>query len=203
MSSALRSGYESDKIVVEVVVEPSSGRILRSDDPAFPRARGTRQQLPLSRELARSAEPPAEPSPPAGTSPPSEVPPVRDPISVLRTWPVSTLDRDDASALPRQTLRAPSPGPHFDDKIRLAHLALDLYRELEASAGRASSARPAGGEPASACADRRCQARDHVLRGALVEACLLVQRVALMSPELGRQDEVIARVRDLLAMIES
>jgi hypothetical protein len=100
-------------------------------------------------------------------------------------------------------LRAPSPGPHLDDKIRLAHLALDLYHELEATAGHACGARPtAGGEPASACGDRRCQARANALRGALVEACLLVQRVAMLSPELTRQDDVIARVRDLLAMIE-
>jgi hypothetical protein len=191
-----------DKIVVEVVVEPTSGRILRADDPGFIRARGTRQQFPVLRPLgivatgtgtiaAQSAPPPVPPAPA----------PVRDPIAVLRTYPVSTLDREDPTATPRQALRAPSPGAHLDDKIRLAHLALELYSELE-STGHACGAPLTASEPTRACGDRRCQARTNALRGALVEACLLVQRVALLSPELDRQGDVVARLRELLSVIE-
>ena len=188
--SALRGDFET-KIVVELVVEPTSGRILRGDEIGHVRARGTRQNFPLrppplasgTGTIAAQRPPPEDPVP--------TPPPVRDPVAVLRTYPVSTLDRQDPAALPRQTLRASSPGPHLDNKIQLAHLALDLYRELESTR-----------EAASTCADRRCQARTQALRGALVEACLLVQRVAMMSPDLPRHDDIIERLRDLLAMIE-
>lgn len=194
--SSLRSSRDSeDKIVVEVVVEPTSGRILRDHEIGYVRARGTRQNLPLRPPgiVATGTGTIAAQAPPVDELAP---PPVRDPIAVLRAYPVS-LERQEASAQPRQTLRAPSPGPHLDDKIRLAHLALDLFRELEASGGHACG----GHEPAAACGDMRCQARADALRGALVEACLLVQRIAMMSPELTRHDDVVARLRDLLAAI--
>jgi hypothetical protein len=198
--SALGRGSE-DKIVVELVVEPTSGRILRGDEPGYVRARGTRQNFPPLRPpmitasgtgTIQAQSPPPDPSCESIREPAR--PPVLDPVAVLRSYPVSTLDRQDATAQPRQTLRAPSPGPHLDDKIRLAHLALDLYRELEA---------PAGHGAAHVCEDRRCHGRMHALRGALVEACLLVQRVAMMSPELTRHDEVVDRLRDLLAAIDA
>lgn len=217
--SSLPRGFE-DKIVVELVVEPTSGRILRNDDPGYLRARGTRQQFPLLRPPANLASgtgtlaaqsPPHDEAPRGAPRDPAmrdsirdpARPPVRDPVAVLRTYPVSLVDRQDASARPRETLRAPSAGPHLDDKIRLAHLALDLYRELEVGQGHTCGTLSTGRDAASACADRRCQARTSALRGALIEACLLVQRVAMMSPDLVRHDEVAARLRDLLAAIES
>jgi hypothetical protein len=154
MSSLRRSDTE-DRIVVEVVVEPTSGRILRGDELGYVRARGTRQNLPL--------RPPAVVASGTGTiaaqAPPADEPaaaPVRDPVAVLRAYPVSTLDRQSEAAQSRQTLRAPSPGPHLDDKMRLAHLALDLYRELEG--GHACGTR----EPqsrAQTCAVRRAPTR--------------------------------------------
>jgi hypothetical protein len=172
-----------DKMVVEVEApEPA----LRARDPAEIRAKGTRQQMPLIRDPG-----------------PGEPPASRDPVDVLRMWPVSTRPTlGEPAAEPRATLRAPSPGPHLDEKVRLAHLALDLYRELEDIQCAALRAPPVARDHALVCHDPRCTARANALRGALIEACLLVQRLALMTPERTSGDEVDDRVRDLLALID-
>lgn len=205
-----------DKIVVETLELETPRR--RADEPV--RAKGTRQQEPLVRpadnediadngpalvprgtrdmdERARARERAL-----SHTREPTRIPTVRDPIEVLKLWPVSSEPRADTStARQRATLPAPSPGPHLDDKIKLAHLALDLFRELEAGT------HAERGEPAlqlrlaGDCEDPRCRARANALRGALVEACLLVQRIALMASPRER-DEMDDRLRDLLALID-
>lgn len=110
----------------------------------------------------------------------------RDPVAVLRMWPAS----------PRPAATMPAVARRIDDKVVLAHLALDLFRELgqlEASHG----ATLAPGEPA--CANPACEARIDALRGGLVEACLLVQRLVMM-PATAAEAE--ARVHELLALID-
>ncbi len=160
------------------------------------RAKGTRQQMPLIR--------PGDD--PATRAPELRDPAIRDPIEVLKQWPVSAepgpaVPRPTAPPSSRPTLRAPSSGPHLDEKIRLAHLALDLYRELEDGQLAAPVAPPVARSHVGGCQDPVCQAQANALRGALVEACLLVQRMALISP-LHQRDEVEDRLRDLLALID-
>lgn len=162
---------DDDKIVVEALEPPVRDQL----------AKGTRRQV----ALVRPPEPAAAPEPP----------PLRDPIDVLKMWPVSSEAGETAQH--RATLRAPSPGPHLDDKIRLAHLALDLYRELEAGPTGPGAALHRG--PTGDCDDPRCQARTNALRGALVEACLLVQRIALMTAD--ERSAVDDRLRELLSWI--
>jgi hypothetical protein len=99
-------------------------------------------------------------------------------------------------------LPGPSANHRFEDKIALAHLALDLYRELEEPQAMAlGTARVPRAAP-EGCDNQRCAARTNALRGALVEACLLVQRVALATPEPIAADEVEDRLRDLLALLD-
>jgi len=212
------SDDSDDKIVVETLdfdgpAQAYGGEAVvpHPDEPI--RAKGTRQQTPLVRPpdttlaaVPRSTRDGVERSRAVSrtteralshTREPARIPTVRDPIEVLKMWPVSSEQRADTSnARQRQTLRAPSPGPHLDEKIKLAHLALDLYRELEVERG----GRPLHRGHAGDCADPSCQARTNALRGALVEACLLVQRIALTAPSEQR-DEVDARLRDLLALM--
>ena len=130
----------------------------------------------------------------------------RDPAEVLRMWPHSTGVPEYCAASgtppPSPAPCTPAPAPKLcpNDKIVLAHLALDLYREIDDLQGDACGAHPAQSAPAIACSNQGCEARINVLRGALVEACLLVQRVVMLTPEA--KGEVEQRVRALLKLIE-
>jgi len=213
------SDDSDDKIVVETLdfegpAQPFDGEAAQPHAGEPIRAKGTRQQTPLVRppdttlatvprstrdvgERARAVSRTTERAL-SHTREPTRIPTVRDPIEVLKMWPVSSEPcADPSNARQRATLRAPSPGPQLDEKIKLAHLALDLYRELELERGAAPLHR---GHPGD-CADPSCQARSNALRGALVEACLLVQRIALTAPSQQR-DEVDDRLRDLLALMD-
>jgi hypothetical protein len=113
----------------------------------------------------------------------------RDPVAVLKMWP--------ATARPPEP--APPPVPlvrrRVDDKVALAHLALDLYREL----GQLDAAHGHGNGAAAGCGNQACEARISALRGGLVEACLLVQRVVMMPGAIaGVEDDV----RELLALVD-
>jgi hypothetical protein len=129
----------------------------------------------------------------------------RDPADVLRMWPHS-IGVPEACAAPCTPAPAPAPSPSPsgklcpNDKIVLAHLALDLYREIDDVQGDTCGTHPAQSDAAIACNNQGCEARINVLRGALVEACLLVQRVVMMTP--GTKGEVDQRVRELLKLIE-
>jgi hypothetical protein len=223
-------GDSEEKIVVDAeeldtMASACSTPTARSDDPVIVRAKGTREQLPLTRRRSREriAVLTAEPSPPSPrppippplvVAPPSldTAPPVlacppspprtRDPVDVLRMWPHSIGVPIDPSSPPRARLRAPSAGRPLEDKVALAHLALDLYRELEDVQRLVHGTLPAV-RGASAHCDAQCQARTDALRGALVEACLLVQRAVLLTPsETLAKDEVDDRVRDLLSLVD-
>src|SRR5262249_11386190 len=92
----------------------------------------------------------------------------RDPVEVLRMWPHSSSVH---GGCPAPAAPAEPAGKHrADDKIALAHLAIDLFREIE------------GLPPAAAtCNHQGCEARIQALRGAVIEACLLVQRAVMMT----------------------
>jgi hypothetical protein len=190
----MSSGGESsdDKVVVDVAAPaaPCSPRgvraAARADELPGVRAKGTREQLPLPRPPDASAS--------------EGAPRERDLVEVLRLWPHSSGAHGATATLPRATLRAPSAGSQLDDKIVLAHLALDLYRELEQLQAR--SAPHASRGAVGVCRDPSCAERTDALRGALIEACLLVQRVALLTPAATSQSEVDDRVRSLLALID-
>ncbi|MEO7735281.1 MAG: hypothetical protein ABIY55_30290 [Kofleriaceae bacterium] len=126
----------------------------------------------------------------------------RDPIEVLRMWPHSADAVEDPRTVSRATLPAPSVRHRLDDKIVLAHLALDLYRELAEVQADTRGTLPASRVPAVACQDARCQARTNALSGALIEACLLVQRVALMAPTASGKADVAECLRGLVALID-
>ena len=124
----------------------------------------------------------------------------RDPVAVLRAWPHSTGTAAEPAPLPAGTLPS-ARRRRVQDKIALAHLALDLYQELDqlqAIVQHADDVCPSDTEAAS-CSDPRCAATTDMLRGALVEACLLVQRVA-MTPPADRQD-IEDRIHELLAVL--
>lgn len=113
----------------------------------------------------------------------------RDPAEVLRMWPASV------SPAPA---RAPTKGSHgVNDKVELAHLALELYREL----GQVDQigAMECASHELEACTNQACEARINALRGGLVEACLLVQRVVMMS---SATSGVEADVREILALLD-
>jgi len=84
----------------------------------------------------------------------------------------------------------------------LAHLALDLFREIEQLQTIVERAQgPAPCEPrGGACTDPQCAARTDILRGALVEACLLVQRVAMMPPT--ERVDIEDRIHELLEVLQ-
>jgi hypothetical protein len=205
-------GNSEDKVVVDPAGPEATGPsralapALRDDDRKGVRARGTREQ-PVScppeapvarrrdlRELGRAAAAPV-----AGSRGIRELD--RDPVEVLRMWPHSTGLEGHVAAT-RARLPGPSAQRRFEDKIGLAHLALDLYRELDdiqatgRDAGSVQRAVPA------TCDDRRCDARTHALRGALVEACLLVQRAVMMTPSPMAVVEIEDRLRELLELID-
>ncbi|HZJ65351.1 MAG TPA: hypothetical protein VFD36_17695 [Kofleriaceae bacterium] len=124
----------------------------------------------------------------------------RDPIAVLRAWPHSTSTVAEPPARPAGAL--PSPRRRrVQDKMMLAHLALDLYQELDqlqAIVQHADDMCPSDTE-AAPCSDPRCAATTDMLRGALVEACLLVQRVAMTPPE--ERADIEDRIHELLAVL--
>jgi hypothetical protein len=113
----------------------------------------------------------------------------RDPVEVLRMWPHSSSVHDHCPAQPPAAPARPAGKHRADDKIALAHLALDLYREIE-------------GLPSAtaACNNQGCEARIQALRGALIEACLLVQRAVMMTT--SGKAEIEVRVRELLELVE-
>jgi hypothetical protein len=155
----------------------------RRDDPPPAIGRGTRDQPAFPRD------------PPAARLGAR----VLDPVAVLRMWPHSVRSRDDMSVVP-QPVTPSSSTPlavlparsAIQDKIVLAHLALDLFRELEADAHGAPGSAP--------CPNQACEARIAALRGGLIEACLLVQRVVMMMPL--SDGTVEDHVRELLALIK-
>jgi hypothetical protein len=190
-----------DKVVVDPV-EPvemelsdrSGSRLAKgfADASGVVLARGTREQLPVAPTPVASTR--ARGAERAQAARDLE----RDPIEVLRAWPHSMTGREVRTAALHAASEAAGK-PRVDDKIRLAHLALDLYREVEliqASSRRAASAQP----EATVCTNRGCDVRIDALRGALIEACLLVQRVAMTTPTA--RSEIEDRIRELLALLE-
>jgi hypothetical protein len=217
------SGDDSDdKVVInplELGFASRSSKGQATAEEVAVRARGTRQQLPISCEspISRSSPISREPPPSTRAQPPlaREYPPpdprtrdvrgaepVRDPLEVLRTWPHSMSAVADPSLPSRATLPAPSGKRVFEDKILLAHLALDLFREVDELHRSTQDVRP--GKPAAvvACENPCCDARSNALRGAVVEACLLVQRAVLMAPPSSSKTEIETSLRGLLVRIE-
>jgi hypothetical protein len=127
----------------------------------------------------------------------------RDPVAVLRAWPHSTTTTAaPPPPPPREVVARPSPrGRRIQNKIVLAHLALDLFQEidqLQAIVQRAHDG-SACDPDSETCSDPRCAATVDVLRGALVEACLLVQRVAMMRPD--EPLDIEDRIHELLELL--
>lgn len=182
-----------DKVVVDTTeLEPPGrpgSRVAKGpgEQPEVVRARGTREQLPVSSGSGASAPPPHGPRDLT-----------RDPIEVLRAWPHSMGSREARTASLRATTTASGPQPRVEDKLTLAHLAIDLYREVEQI--HASSRRASEQPETAVCTNRGCDVRINALRGALIEACLLVQRLAMM-PAMDRAD-IEDRIRKLLELLE-
>jgi hypothetical protein len=222
-------GDSTGEIVVqaaerEVAAASRSSKPAPRSDGTSVRAVGTREQSPLAREPAPPAVVPrgtrelaGEPDPTLAREPdptlarepaapltrpqaPRELD--RDPVEVLRMWPHTGGMLEGGAVSSRARLPGPSGSCRFEDKIALAHLALDLYRELEEVPAAGRGAAPVQRAVPDTCDDRRCTARTNALRGALVEACLLVQRAALMTPEPIAADEVEDRLRDLLELVD-
>lgn len=217
------SGDDSDDNVMagavglEMTSRPSTYRALVRGDEARSvgvLAKGTCEQPPLMRDPGASALRSCEAR---------EFD--RDPAEVLRMWPHSTGMLEDHRVAARAAPPAPAGKRRSEDKIGLAHFALDLYREIEdlqtiasgapRSAGPARSDHPVAVHPvaahpmavdpahpdvAAACGDPSCEVRINGLRSALVEACLLAQRVVMMTP--AAKGEVEGRIRELLKLIE-
>jgi len=181
----------ADPAQLEMAGEPRAYRTSRArdDEAQGVRARGTRERpltTPAPDELDELVE---EQLPQARPRRTREIECARDPAEVLRMWPHSSSVPDDRLAPAPAVPAAPGGKHRADDKIALAHLALDLYREIE------------GLSPAPAtCNNQGCEARIHTLRGALIEACLLVQRAVMMTAT-GKA-EIEERVRALLALVE-
>jgi hypothetical protein len=184
-----------DKVIVdmpELADSPGArGTVGRADEPRPAFARGTRDHVQVPHSAAESA---------TRSQAPREL--ERDAIAVLRAWPHSTTGLHER-AEPTQAARPPSRAQRrIEDKIVLAHLALDLYRELDELQDSVQRVDCAGAsEPAAAaCTDPHCGARTDVLRGALVEACLLVQRVAMMAP--AEPVDIEDRIHELLQVLQ-
>jgi hypothetical protein len=189
--------HEEDKVIVDMAqladADSPSARALtaRVDEtrPVF--ARGTRDRVPVPHNTAAGvARGPA----------PREM--ERDPVAVLRTWPHSKTSHGEPGERPRTAMAPLQAQRRVEDKIVLAHLALDLFREIEqlqTIVERAQGAAPC--EPRhAACIDPQCAAKADVLRGALVEACLMVQRVAMMAPT--ECVDIEDRIHDLLEILQ-
>jgi hypothetical protein len=155
-------------------------------DPERPRARSCG-----TRELAH--DPDTAPAPPRGTR---ELD--RDPAEVLRMWPHSAgaLERGGVAIHPGAP--APSSRGRFEDTLARAYLALDRYREHAAQ----RAAAPMERSGRDICDNRGCVARADALRGALVSACALVQRAALVTPDPIGADELEDRLRELLELVD-
>ena len=125
----------------------------------------------------------------------------RDPAEVLRMWPHSIGMLTDRLVPAEVPPPAPAGRRRTEDKIALGHLALELYRETEAPPA-AHGAPPVQHDAAITCTNPACEAQINALRGALVEACLLVQRVVRMTPDAKVEVEVEGRVRELLELIK-
>lgn len=191
---------EEDKVIVDLAqlegADSPGARAptARADEPRPVFARGTRDRVQI----------PHNPAPGAVRSPgPREL--ERDPVAVFRAWPHSKDGKDGHSEpgeRPRTVLPQTRTQRRVEDKIVLAHLALDLFREIEqlqTIVERAQDAAPC--EPrGTACTDPQCAARTDVLRGALVEACLLVQRVAMMPPT--ERVDIEDRIHELLQALQ-
>ncbi|MGH2901959.1 MAG: hypothetical protein ACRDMZ_25010 [Solirubrobacteraceae bacterium] len=202
----------NDKVVVDPALleeaAASTPRVtVRADEPrAF--ARGTRDRVTVP-----SAPPPGS----ARGAGPRDL--ERDPVAVLRAWPHSTRSHDvpianarpieharpiaNSRTVPIENARTAPPQSlgqrRIQDKIVLAHFALDLFREIEDLQVIVERAHAVTEPGAAACEDPRCSAQANVLRGALVEACLLVQRVAMMAPD--EQLDIEDRIHALLELL--
>jgi hypothetical protein len=196
-----------DKVVLEPVeLEPTQPRarpaVAPCDESGLALGKGTREQLPLPRAPVVRVDPTAPRDPPGSPGGPRaraagtrELDRERDPVAVLRMWPHSSAEREIPPGAP-----APMPARprRVDDKVLLAHLALDLFHEL----GQIEAVDPGRGAPPTApvCSNHACQTRINALRGGLVEACLLVQRAVMMNPAASEQ--FADRVRELLDLLE-
>jgi len=130
-----------------------------------------------TRELAPDPEPPLARS--RGTR---ELD--RDPAEVLRMWPHS--------------IGVPEPG----EISTCPGLSDSLDRELAQVHGADRAAVPMACAASDTCVNRRCTARAAALRGALVEACALGQRAALMTPDPIWAGELEDRLRELLELVD-
>jgi hypothetical protein len=210
-------GDDSDDTVVVDTVNPGSAISVGGAAPAVTArgtreqsplarapavtARGTREQLPLTREPAVTARGTGEqlplardPGPARGTR---DLVRERDSVRVLRMWPHSMAMLDERDA--RAKLVREHGEQRTDERIALARLALEMYREIDDVQADAHDAHR--DQPTSAkCGDPACEARTAALRGALIEACLMVQRVSTLASSVD--SETLARVRELLRLIE-
>jgi len=189
-----------DPALLEEAAAPTARVTIRAEEPRV-FARGTRDRVTVP------SAPSAAPSPaPARGAGPRDL--ERDPVAVFRAWPHSTRSRDvpieNAPTVPIENARTAPPRSRgqrrVHDKIALAHFALDLFREIEDLQVIVERAHAAI-EPGAACADPRCAEKSDVLRGALVEACLLVQRVAMMAPD--EQLDIEDRIHELLELLRA
>lgn len=188
-------------------LRPHSRGDHRDDAAGLLIGKGTRDQAAVVASGPTGRNPPASRSLAAGSQP-IERP--RDPAEVLRMWPASVSPAPPRPPRNRRIDERSESGGRdpaglaggtratgrrgIDDKVELAHLALELYREL----GQIATEECASHE-LSACTNQACEARVNALRGGLVEACLLVQRVVMMSPTTSG---VEADVRELLALLD-
>src|SRR4051812_48285171 len=105
-----------DKVVVDTaeleVASRSSSHRARGEDATIVRARGTRDQIPMGPTATGTSR----------TLRTGEL--ARDPAEVLRAWPHSMAAREARTTV--RAASAASPVNHrVDDKVTLAHLALD------------------------------------------------------------------------------
>jgi hypothetical protein len=189
---------EEDKVIVDLAqlegADSPSARAStpRADEtrPVFARGTRDRVQVPNSHTAAGVVR---------GHGP-REL--ERDPVAVFRAWPHSKTGHAEPGERPRTALPPSRAQRRVEDKIVLAHLALDLFREidqLETIVERAQGTAPCDAGRA-VCTDPQCAAKVDVLRGALVEACLLVQRVAMMAPT--ERIDIEDRIHDLLQLLQ-
>lgn len=183
-----------DKVVVDPALleeAAASGARAAASQPEEPRAfaRGTRDHVQC----------PHSP-PPILARGPAPRPLERDPIAVLRTWPHSTVPHDAPIEGARPALPSSRGQRRVRGKMALAHFALDLYSELDdlqAIVQRVDDASE-GDADREPCTDPCCAAKLDVMRGALLEACLLVQRVAMTPP--GEAVDIEDRIHELLEL---
>jgi hypothetical protein len=198
----------ADPVELEIASDSRTHRrpLARAGEPQGMLARGTRER-PLTPEPEELAEELAEdrPATPVNARPrrTREIKCARDPAEVLRMWPHSNGASDEHPAAAAGFLppapSAPAGRPRAEDKIILAHLALDLYREIDDLQAEARGKDAAASGSAAPCGAQGCEAQINTLRGALIEACLLVQRMAMMTPAV--KQEVDGRVRELLKLV--